>query len=362
MKIIAYYLPQFHTFPENDRWWGKGFTEWTNVKNAKPIYKGHNQPRIPLGGNYYDLTDIETIKEQSRLAQKYGIYGFCYYHYWFNGKQIMEKPMELMLTEKEITLPFCISWANHDWTKAWAQKSKEMLMKQTYGQKDDWITHFNYLLPFFKDDRYIKINNKPIFLLYQPQNMPVLREMFTLWNELAQENGFSGLCYMYQHFQYNHLTDPNGDIFDYGIEYEPMYTKQRLLYTIPSLFHKFAHEAGKKIGLKPQLWNLIQYNYDRAWKDILSRSPRDEKMIPGAFVDWDNSPRYGKDAAFYPGYSAEKFSYYLKKQIINAREKYHKDMIFLFAWNEWGEGGYLEPDETEGYARLEAIKTALKEG
>lgn len=360
MKIIAYYLPQFHTFPENEKWWGKGFTEWTNVKNAKPIYKGHNQPRIPLDNNYYDLTNVETIRWQSKLAQKYGIYGFCYYHYWFNGRKIMEKPMELMLADSQITLPFCISWANHDWTKSWAKKSKELLMKQTYGQEENWVMHFNYLLKFFKDKRYIKMGNRPVFILYQPQNMPVVREMFTLWNKLAIENGFDGICYMYQHFQYNHMQDANGDLFDFGIEYEPMFTKQRLLYTFPSLFHKFSHEISSKVHLKQWLWNSIQYNYDTVWNDILNRMPRDNKMIPGAFIDWDNSPRYGKDACFYPGYTSEKFENYLKQQIINAKEKYHKDIIFLFAWNEWGEGGYMEPDVKEKYARLEAVQKALQ--
>ena len=145
MKIIAFYLPQFHCFPENDAWWGTGFTEWNNVRSAQPLFKNHNQPRVPLDNNYYDLTETENLRWQAHLAQKYGVYGFCYYHYWFNGKLLMEKPMEQMLSDKEIQLPFCICWANENWTKAWAKRSKEVLIAQNYENKEDWKKHFEYL-------------------------------------------------------------------------------------------------------------------------------------------------------------------------------------------------------------------------
>ena len=149
MKIIAFYLPQFHCFPENDAWWGTGFTEWNNVRSAQPLFKNHNQPRVPLDNNYYDLTETENLRWQAHLAQKYGVYGFCYYHYWFNGKLLMEKPMEQMLSDKEIQLPFCICWANENWTKAWAKRSKEVLIAQNYENKEDWKKHFEYLEKFF---------------------------------------------------------------------------------------------------------------------------------------------------------------------------------------------------------------------
>ena len=165
MKIIAFYLPQFHSFPENDEWWGKGFTEWTNVKRAKPSFKGHYQPRIPLNKNYYNLTDVNALKWQADIAKKYGVYGFCYYHYWFDGHMLMEKPMEIMLQNKEVDLPFCICWANENWTKAWAQHSRKVLIAQTYGDKKDWEKHFYYLLPFFKDKRYIYKDGMPIFVI-----------------------------------------------------------------------------------------------------------------------------------------------------------------------------------------------------
>ena len=168
MKIIAFYLPQFHCFPENDAWWGTGFTEWNNVRSAQPLFKNHNQPRVPLDNNYYDLTETENLRWQAHLAQKYGVYGFCYYHYWFNGKLLMEKPMEQMLSDKEIQLPFCICWANENWTKAWAKRSKEVLIAQNYENKEDWKKHFEYLEKFFKDKRYIKCNGKPLLVICRP--------------------------------------------------------------------------------------------------------------------------------------------------------------------------------------------------
>ena len=160
MKIIAFYLPQFHNIPENDEWWGDGFTEWTNVKKAKPLYEGHMQPRVPLGGNYYNLLDDNVKIWQADLAKKYGVYGFCYYHYWFNGKMLLEKPMEQMLANKEVDIPFCICWANEPWTKAWVGDERKLLIAQEYGQEEEWKQHFMYLLPFFKDERYITKNGK----------------------------------------------------------------------------------------------------------------------------------------------------------------------------------------------------------
>lgn len=238
MKIISFYLPQFHTFPENDRWWGKGFTEWTSVKSAKSLYRGHIQPRIPLNHNYYDLTDPETVRWQSALAKKYGIYGFCYYHYWFDGKMLMNKPMELMLQDQNIDLPFCICWANENWTRAWAKKSKEVLIAQTYGNKEDWKDHFYYLLPFLKDHRYIRIDEKPVIVIYRPELIPTLQEMLEFWQEMAVKAELPGLTFMYQQSAFKHETDKGGKLFDYAIEYQPNLVKHQQQYTLPlSLIH-----------------------------------------------------------------------------------------------------------------------------
>jgi len=362
MKIIAFYLPQFHAFPENDQWWGKGFTEWDNVRTAQALFNGHVQPRIPLNDNYYNLLDTDVIKWQSKLAKEYGIYGFCYYHYWFDGKLLMEKPMEHMLADKSIDFPFCISWANENWTRAWAQKNKEILISQTYGGKEEWKTHFDYLLPFFKDDRYIKINEKPVMIIYRPEIIPVLRDMLVEWKKLAKENGLKDLCIIYQRAStYNHLNSEDGYLFDYGIEYQPdmVHACQRKTYAM--MKRKILNAAALKIHHKLNVKNVIAYNYDETWNRILSLKPRDEKMIPGAFVNWDNTPRHKEKGSLELEYTVEKFKRYLSNQIVRAKTIYDKDILFLFAWNEWGEGGYLEPDAQEGYGRLEAIRDVLLE-
>lgn len=359
MKIIAYYLPQFHEFPENDEWWGKGFTEWTNVKNAIPIFRGHNQPRVPLNNNYYNLLDINTLKWQVNLAKKYGIYGFCYYHYWFDGKILMNQPMEILLKNKDINMPFCISWANENWTRAWAQKNKEVLIKQTYNDRNIWEKHFNYLLPFFKDERYIKEEGKPLFIIYRPELIDTLKEMIYMWNGLAQKHGLVGIKFIYQYVNYNHIEDKNGELFEYGIEYQPAYVRKRQKKEIKILYRKLKHELISRLKIKQNLSSTIFFDYDETWKRILSIVPRDKKMIPGAFVDWDNTPRHKQHGSITWGYSPQKFQEYLTKQIKRAKEIYEKDMLFLFAWNEWGEGGYLEPDESERFSRLESIKNAL---
>lgn len=359
VKIITYYLPQYHTFEENDRWWGKGFTEWTNVKRALPIYPGHQQPRIPLSNNYYNLLDIDTLKWQVKLAKKYGIYGFCYYHYWFDGKMLMNKPMELLLSDSTIDMPFCISWANEDWTRTWSQKSREVLISQSYNDKNTWKNHFLYLLPFFRDKRYIKEDGKPIFIIYRPELIKPLREMIEFWQALANENGLRGIKFVYQYVNYNHLKDKNGDLFDYGIEYQPTFVRKSQRRTIKLVIRKIKHEIATILRLKQKLSSTIYFDYDETWKKILNIVPRDVKMLPGAFVNWDNTPRHGMHGSVMVGYTVSKFENYLSEQINRAKTVYKGEYLFLFAWNEWGEGGYLEPDETEKYARLEAIKRAL---
>lgn len=362
MKIIAFYLPQYHTFPENDRWWGKGFTEWTNVKKAVPSYKGHYQPRIPLNKNYYNLLNNSVLRWQADLAKKYGIYGFCYYHYWFDGHMLMEKPMENMLADKSVDLPFCICWANENWTKAWAKKSKEVLISQTYGDENEWKEHFNYLLPFFKDNRYIKVDGKPLFVIYRPEIVPCLEDMVNYWQSLARQNDFPGISFMYQQTDYDHRKEKTGYLFDYGIEYQPAVVRNRpQKRNLFLLARKALNEFVNYFHLPQTSISTFWYSYDDAWRKIIKMKPKDEKMVPGAFVDWDNTARYGKKASVYKGVTPEKFRKYLSMQIKHAKQDYKKDMIFMFAWNEWGEGGYLEPDEKYGYKMLKAVSLALKD-
>lgn len=376
MKIIAFYLPQFHNIPENDEWWGDGFTEWVNVKAAKPLFEGHQQPKVPLNDNYYNLLDDNVKIWQAKIAKEHGVYGFCYYHYWFSGKMLLEKPMEQMLKNKAVDIPFCISWANETWTKAWVNDEKKVLILQKYGEKDEWKQHFDYLLPFFKDDRYIKENNKPLFIIYRPEVVECLNEMLDYWNQLAIENGFDGMCFAYQTINMDITNGSDTSRFDYDIEFQPSYARfdmsnqKSKLAVLKKIRRNVAKWFEKKFGIdllrytSPMMARKLLHtngiDYSEAWETILARKPISNKCIPGAFAAWDNTPRHKERGWVYTNNTPEIFEKYLEKQIVRARDVYHKDMIFMYAWNEWAEGGYLEPDEEHGYAYLDAIRTALE--
>ena len=374
MKIIAFYLPQFHTIPENDEWWGKGFTEWTNVKAAKSLFENHNQPIKPLNGNYYNLLDRETMKWQIDLAKQYGVYGFCFYHYWFDGHMLLQKPMENMLKDDDLNIPYCICWANENWTNAWkADGNVKTLIQQTYGGEQQWKDHFEYLLPFFKDKNYILVDGKPFFVLYRPEIIPCLNEMLDYWNELAIQNGLNGITYAYQQQSYHILEGRDESRFSYNIEYQPSYARYDLRNNQSSKTGQLAFKARSKIrGMVLKLDEKLGTNlnahlskntlrfedYDELCEEIINRKPDSEKAIPGMFVGWDNTPRRGEAGTVCLGSTPAKFEKYLRMEIKNACENYNKDMIFIFAWNEWAEGGYLEPDEINKFGYLEAIRNA----
>ncbi len=369
MKVIAFYLPQFHNIQENDEWWGEGFTEWTNVKKATPLFAGHAQPRVPLNHYYYDLLDIKTQIWQAELAKEYGIYGFCYYHYWFSGKLLLEKPMENMLKNPEVDMPFCICWANEPWTRAWVGETK-VLIPQKYGDKSDWKEHFMYLLPFLKDRRYIKENNKPLVIIYRPEVIECLNEMLDYWSTLAVENGLAGLTYAYQNIDFDLQASKDDSRFDYNIEFQPLYARHDLFKDnhkiLKAVRRKVAAVFERQFGIDlmrygANFFSSNQIEYDAAWEKVLNRKPESPKNIPGAFIGWDNTPRKGEKGLIYVNDTPEKFEKYLSKQIKRVRNVYKKDMLFMYAWNEWAEGGYLEPDERSGYRNLESIRNALKE-
>ena len=368
MKVLAYYLPQFHEIPENDKWWGKGFTEWTNVKKAKPLFEGHNMPRVPLNNNYYNLTDKKTQLWQVQLAKKYGIYGFCMYHYWFNGKLLLEKPIEQYLENKDLDLPFCFSWANEYWTNGWVSANNKILISHDNSDEKDWYNHFMYFVPFFRDERYIKIDGKPLLILYYPNILQKCNQMIRTWRKLAKENGFPGLYILYQKAATHFDTAFDKSQFDGGIEFQPGYCvekgKSKLRRKYQNVRFKVINFIKLKTGLsrkKSGGSKAYHYNYDEIWKRIITSKPDNDHMYPGAFVDWDNTPRKGNRGSLYDGANPKKFKYYFKCEVRRAREVYKKDMIFLFAWNEWGESGYLEPDTANRYGYLDAIKTTLIE-
>lgn len=346
MKIIAFLLPQFHRIPENDRWWGDGFTEWTNTRKALPLYPGHRQPNEPYGERYYDLTDPATRDWQAEVARAYGIYGFCYYHYWFGGKQLLEKPFGEVLRLGEPGFPFCLSWANESWTRKWDGGDHHVLMPQRYGNESDWAAHFRELLPAFRDERYIRVEGKPLFILYRPGSITHCERMMRCWNELAKGNGLPGIYFVRT---LGGFPVPNQAGFDASLEFEPHYT--------------FANNAAPRLWstLKLPMGEHLVLDYDQIWAAILSRSPRrgGDKIFPGAFVNWDNTPRLGHRGQSCIGAAPDKFGWYLSKQIERAANLYGSEFLFLNAWNEWAEGAYLEPDQRDGYAYLDAVKRAL---
>lgn len=360
MKIIAFYLPQFHSIPENDEWWGKGFTEWTNVKTSKPTFKGQEMPRVPLNKNYYNLTDPNVMVWQAELAKKYGIYGFSYYHYWSDGELLLERPAEIMLKHKEVDFPFCFSWANHTWSRVWADKTNEVLRLQKYGDEKDWVNHFNYLLPFFLDERYIRIDGKPLMILYNPLKVNEFPPMMELWQKLAKENGLPGIFFIHQQNEFDHHKEIGGNLYDGGIEFQMnRAVTQYINHSFAFSCERVLNRIADKIPLLRCKATTMHYSYDTIWKIVLSQEPKGEDWYPGAFVDWDNTPRRKNRGQLCTDVTPEKFEKYLTQQIKRAREVYNKDYLFMFAWNEWGESGYLEPDEGRGYGMLEAVRKAL---
>ncbi len=354
MKIFAMYLPQYHTFKENDKWWGKGFTEWVNTKKARPLYRKHYQPKIPLNEYYYDLSDTKPMIKQSNLAKKYGIDGFVYYHYWFNGKKLMEKPIENMLKDKNVKIDFCLSWANEPWTRSWDGKNNDVIMPQEYGNKVDWKNHIEYLIAFFKDSRYIKINNKPVLFIYRISSIDNHEEIFKFWDEEVKKVGFNGIYIVETLTSFQ--TTPVSNFSSAVYLFEPMYTES-------NEYNKFSRYINSFMKIIPGIFRGIRYiktnNYNLICKKIVNRNYKSKKnIILGFFPGWDNTARKKNRASIVEGSTPEKFGKYLRKL---SNKCNNNDWIVINAWNEWAEGAYLEPDEKYGYRYLEQIKE-IKDG
>lgn len=360
MKTIAMYLPQFHAIPENDRWWGKGFTEWTAVRSAERLFEGHDQPREPLNDDYYDLLDRSTMDRQAKLAKQYGLDGFCFYHYYFkSGKKVLEKPAENLLQWTDIDMPFCFCWANETWGRTWSrlnyhhevinpwaeklekkdlieEETNGILLEQRYGREMEWKRHFDYLLPFFKDKRYIKKNGAPVFLIYKPGEIRCLPEMICFWKKLARENGLLDI----------YVIGENCTRKTKGLN--------GILICGPSMYR------DPKIGgkaIRPYTQNgVLSYSYKELWENaVCASSVLGCKTYFGAFIDYDDTPRRGKNGWVLDGVSAGLFEKYLYL-LMRKNQMAHNEYTFINAFNEWGEGMYLEPDKKRGYRYLEIVK------
>lgn len=351
MKVIAWHLPQFHSIKENDEWWGEGFTEWTNTQKSTPLYDGHHQPREPLDNNYYNMLEKDTMIWQCKISKQYNVDAFCYYHYWFNGRLLLEKPVENLLRWTDIEQEFCLSWANEPWTRSWDGGEKEIIMPQYYGQENEWENHLQYLLPFFKDKRYLKEDGKPIFLIYRTENIPDCNKMIEFWNVRMQEEGFAGIYIVETLNGFQTASKCNNS--NAQAYMEPMYTINKLLSSrtiLDKVISRIRHQI---------LGKTKTYNYEEMWESVVSRkySSDHKESFLGAFVDWDNTPRKGSKGMYFLGSTPKKFKSFFSRQVQNA-ERINSKYIFINAWNEWAEGTYLEPDTKNGYEYLEAIKEA----
>jgi hypothetical protein len=372
-KIIAFYFPQFHEIPENDKWWGKGFTDWKLVKEAKPLYEGHYQPRIPIDEDYYNPCEKDTLKRQAELAKKYGIEGFMFYHYWFDGKLYLEKPMEVFLSNPDIDISFCVTWANESWTRSWVGKPEIFLQKQLHtNDKLIWENHFNYLLPFFKDSRSIKIDNKPVFLIYQPFLINNSKEMIDFWTELANKNGLDGIFFIaiknhdYQSpdflISYDAIMkfQPREAYSSKDFQHQNITARFQVLRRLPHVIQLYLTKINQKISKhkifdSKKLWSIILKNsYVNEFKSYKL------EVFESVFFEWDNTPRYKKRAKIFIGLSNEEMKSNFKKIIVEAI-KNDSPYVFFNAWNEWSESAYLEPDKKNGFTKLEIVRQVLDE-
>ena len=379
-RVIAFYLPQFHPIPENDKWWGKGFTEWTNVGKAKPLFKGHYQPRVPADLGYYDLRMPEVREAQADMAREAGIEGFCYWHYWFgNDKMLLERPFKEVLESGNPDFPFCLGWANHSWTnKTWevgTKKVKEDFLMQMYYSVEDYIKHFDYVLPAFKDKRYICVDGKPLFLIFRPLDIPSVKEFIDLWQQKAKDNGLKGI-----HFVgispsidvdnqktidvLRRKVKSQGDVlyqklFDSGFDAVNSRGVFRAELLARSLFNIVKRYVLRVLFNHFVLAKMPQREINKFLYDEYDKL---ENVYPTLLPNWDRSARSGKKARIYVDSTPEVF----KEQLITALDllkdkNFEHKILFLQSWNEWAEGNYVEPDLKYGRGFLDVIKDCILE-
>lgn len=345
VKPIAFYLPQYHCIPENDEWWGEGFTEWTNVRKGKPLFEGHYQPHVPGELGYYNLVEDKTIQyKQIELAKEYGVYGFCYYYYWFNGKRLLEKPLDNLLQDKGLDFPFCICWANETWSRRWDGQEKEVLIKQEHNQETD-VKFINDVIPILKDPRYIRVNGAPILLIYRAELFPDLSSTIKKWKEICKENGIEDLhVSLVQSFG---LTDPTIYGGDSAVEFPPHgIITGEISKSMPNLVKDFCGNI---------------YDYRDVVARYVNKSPDHYKQFRGTMLSWDNTARRGSCSNVFNYANPEEYRKWLTG-IIDYTTNYNDEseqFVFINAWNEWAEGTHLEPDEKYGTEYLEATEKSL---
>lgn len=348
VKLIAFYLPQFHPFPENDKWWGKGFTEWSNVTKAKPNFKGHYQPHLPIHNGFYDLRVPEVMIEQAKLAKNYGVYGFNFYYYWFDGKILMHKPFEILLEHKEIDINFCITWANENWTRRWDGAANDILIGQNHCESDS-IKFIENLYKYFNDNRYIRIDNKPVLIIYRVDIIPNIKETVSLWRRKMTEAGYDGIYLICS--QAFGIKSPLEYGFDAAMEFPPHTVKSDVITNELKFYNK--------------KYNGFVFDYNKVVENaIRDYKEEDYKVFRTAMLSWDNTARKQDGSHIFHNFSLLRYKQWLSNIVnkISYSNKYSKDekLVFVNAWNEWAEGTHLEPDRKFGYGYLQSSYDVLK--
>jgi len=365
LRLLAFYLPQFHPIPENDLWWGTGFTEWTNVTKARPLFSGHYQPHIPADLGFCDLRVPEVREAQAALAQEYGISGFCYYHYWFNGKRLLNRPFDEVLRSGKPEFPFCLCWANENWTRRWDGYDQEVLIGQNHSLEDD-REHIRHLLSAFEDQRYIRVHGKPLFLVYRTEILPEPERTAEVWRETARAAGIGDL-YLVRVESHTKEHDPRRIGFDAAVEFAPDFNIMPFhkLHRYRSGFQGRVENQLRKVGVLPQAYfDHNVFSYDDLVTRMLAKPSQPYTWFRCVTPSWDNSARRAKNAMILHQSTPEVYERWLGETIQTTVDTFHGDerLLFVNAWNEWAEGNHLEPDQRWGRAYLEATRRSVTNG
>ncbi|TDW47117.1 glycosyl transferase family WbsX [Flavobacterium sp. 270] len=356
-RIIAFYLPQYHPIPENDEWWGKGFTEWTNVGKAKALFKGHYQPRVPADLGYYDLRVSETRKAQADMAREYGVEGFCYWHYWFgNGKRLIERPFNEVISSGEPDFPFCLAWANETW-KGFDHglKNRNVLIEQLYPGVEDYTAHFYEILPALKDKRYITVNGKPLFMIYKPLASEEIKVFMKTWRKLAVENNLPGIYFVGHH---NDLRNNLKDIISTEVDAVNITRLNNYIINHRSIFEKIISKT-KSVFFGNASAYAIKYSVMSKYF-LVEEEDKIKNIYPSIIPGWDHTPRSGREGLVMTESTPELFENHVENAINIVIDKDPENrIIFIKSWNEWAEGNYMEPDLKWGKKFLEALKRQI---